>query len=98
MDSNQYIEVAEKVWGWDSHSDEFIEGDEQALKKEVNSWQGFGRTVEAMDKTKTGLKKLMRFRKLALIAMDEMIAGETSISKGIETTHLAALEAVRKEK
>jgi len=58
-------EVAEQVWGWGSPDDQLV-GNTVSLKgkwtdpytgehwwsviEEVNSWQGFGRTVEAMGK------------------------------------------------
>ncbi len=55
LTNSQIIEVAEKVWGWDAHnlgkhldSGSPVDYEDQ-LKEEVNSWAGFGRTVEAKD-------------------------------------------------
>ncbi len=55
MTNSQCIEVAEKVWGWNNlpgikpmNEWSELQRDPEYLKKQVNSWQGFGRTVEAM--------------------------------------------------
>ena len=99
MTNEQYIQVAEKVWGmrwpeWWHEQDELI--------KEVNSWQGFGRTVEAM------LKKHYWFEPAfctehqydCISFVHETLASypihyeRNDLEEFIEATHLAALEAV----
>jgi hypothetical protein len=50
LTKDQCIEVAEKVWGWEFDATRsnlnilYLCG----IQNQVNSWQGFGRTVEAM--------------------------------------------------
>ncbi len=68
LTNEQCIEIAEKVWGWSivqvkgttdlwhiDLSDDMY--DIHAIKNKVNSWQGFGRTVEAMEKMETNFSR-----------------------------------------
>ena len=91
----QCKEVVEKVWGYKrkdwyhgdhllpsyvapNNDDAFAERD--MVEYEVNSWEGFGRTVEAMEKMGVTTKELLM---------------ATGLHGGnlIKATHLAALEA-----
>ena len=124
MTNSEYIEVVEKVWGFElsknpnfyrsiwTHpsEDETMIIHDWDIEGKVNSWQGFGRTVEAMAK-----------RGCIFIADDIYIGfileskrhverqgppafmwsrqlPRDSLNNFIEETHLAALEAVREEK
>ncbi len=113
----QYIEVAEKVWGWyedtrgsasrlwrsidpDTGGGQLFDIDE--LKEEVNSWQGFGKTVEAMAERNLYLLvvgRAIHFKN----PNDSFIMANTRVQiidteKLIEATHLTALEMVREKK
>lgn len=112
MTNEQYIQVAEKVWGWRcSHHHTtnpeyytFITEigkrtlDMESLRSLVNSWPGFGRTVEAM--TKRGLHLIMVGKYVLFRSPDEsfVIANRRiqipSQGELIEATHLYALEAI----
>ena len=55
LNNVQCIQVVEKVWGWYPSGGDYRDRDRvwcttYNIPKEVNSWQGFGRTVEAMEK------------------------------------------------
>ncbi|HDZ26679.1 hypothetical protein LCGC14_0650210 [marine sediment metagenome] len=114
MTNEQCIAVAEKVWWWEFdkaralHTDGLVllqrtDVDEQVgligLRMDIESWQGFGRTLEAMEAR--GFDLGINYEPfLCFIKGDisiEIIWGHKMI-KLIEATHLAALEAVRKEK
>jgi len=125
MTNEQCIAVAEKVWGWtrneygnwcesDGHETYIIDssaGDwDKQLEKQVNSWQGFGRTVEAMAKKgsqlcieyddKWGCDELGFSYKAEFYAIKENINSDGSWNPMepktlIEATHLAALEALK---
>lgn len=108
LSNEQCIQVAEKVWRWNKYRiDDFQK--ENNLRDYINSWSGFGRTVEAMAE-----------RKYYFIADDIYIGflHETkrhgdrngppdyfwsrqcpviSINDFIEEAHLAALEAIDAE-
>lgn len=77
---------------WDGGYDEIMMPE---LSEQINSWQGFGRTVEAM---------LAKGLPLNLTAPDKERPNFSQESVDricksmIAKTHLAALEAVRKEK
>ena len=101
MTNEQITAVAEEVWGWRINGNGIIlkpcgtisvtaiTVDE--LRKDVNSWQGFGRTVEAMAKREILFKTLPNI-------LSTYLAGNSTIEWLFEATHLAALEAKRKEK
>lgn len=98
MTNSQCIEVVEKVWGWEHtydpkvpypthffkspNNDSFI-GIER-FKEQLNSWTGFGRTVEAMAERGIQFKQLMQ--------MTGLHGGSV-----IEAAHLVALEAIKDE-
>ena len=111
MTNSQYIEVAEKVWGWnpiplDSQNWTTSKGlDTRFLRHlssrwniedEVNSWQGFGRTVEAMAKN-WGPHDVGPMQILIAKFKDNLarfILNQQDVDELIEATHLAALEAI----
>ena len=96
LTNDQCIQVAEKVWGWEiAHKDSMLivknnHWDKvdtvipmSQINSIVNSWSGFGRTVEGM------AEKGLYF--------DSKNLGDWNPEKPrtlIEATHLAALEAV----
>jgi len=90
LSNEQCIEVAGKVWGCDL---EGIKRFKPQIIHEVNSWQGFGRTVEAMADQYGSLQVFggwVSFKR----TLDKNY--EVSDSFGlIEATHLAALEALK---
>ena len=54
LTNDQCIQVAEKVWGWNIQKEQLKDQGsnycdiDNWLKGKVNSWSGFGKTVEAM--------------------------------------------------
>lgn len=102
LSESQYIEVAEKVWietlpqlEKQYEDSEFYGTYDEFdfnwwLKHQVNSWQGFGRTVEAIQGLDAGAAKAEILHELS-----EMLHGWIPISDFIEATHLAALEALK---
>jgi len=120
MTDSQYIEVAEKVWGWTrlteqnfkkwcirkvwdaglmTHVDEVNMSSygKLSLQKQVNSWTGFGRTVDAMaDKLYflDVVKGQFGFYQHRSDECPDFHKIDTTIL--IEATHLAALEALSK--
>ena len=124
LTNEQCIEVAEKVWGWKCKPREdrgwyIFSGIDKFnyeytypidwLRDEVNSWQGFGRTVEAM----FGKGKCVYISKwishVGFNCMDTMCMDKNHISDEMiddelefpehlwEATHLAALEAMKND-
>ena len=112
MTNDQYIQVAEKVWGWvgefwseDAWETPDGNGWIGKINDEVNSWSGFGRTLESM------LKKCYWFEpsfctehKCERISfVHETLASypihykRDCLEELIEATHLAALEVVKQE-
>jgi len=97
MTNSQYIKVAE-MWGWKHTSDgiwgkaghvQFCDHD---LEDEVNSWQGFGRTVEAIEASDVWdgfsiavASYLAKYLEYAEFSLDDLF----------EAIHLAALEALK---
>lgn len=109
LSNSQCIEVAEKVWKVKLNEDKIAFYKQYPpypliyIKEEVNSWQGFGRTVEAM-----ASKYSMRFlgdrfagyqgsHEVKTYSIEQPEHWEDMKSL-IPATHLAALEAVKKEK
>ena len=103
MNNEQCIAVAEKVWGLscDGILDEYnrylacveYQTDftkEEWLKEEINSWSGFGRTLEKS----INPSSIWKFTTI----LREYLDGSLTKEQFIEATHLVALEAVRKEK
>ena len=105
MTNSQCIEVAEKVWGWDKkflinvwmdygpEGSEFDIWREEYLQEEVNSWQGFGRTVVSMREHPNRNEFFTR----SYVAMAGYLAGNTGVNALFEEHHLAALEAIDAE-
>ena len=101
LTNEQCIEVAEKVWGWtynqigDNHcfgSEEDSWWGENIVQQKVNSWSGFGRTVEAM------VEHLGYDVKHRLASIIDAWGYDYEGTKGlIEATHLAALEAINEQ-
>ena len=104
LTNDQCIQVVEKIWGWQSHqtgvyfmptgsvSVQALSPDE--LKNKVNSWQGFGRTVQRM----RGHPNYGEFSVKCSIYLNGYLAEMTGVNYMFEATHLAALEVVREEK
>ena len=111
LTNDQCIEVAEKVWWWKCkpHEDRgwytFSEIDKfnyeytypiDWLRDEVNSWTGFGRTVEAMAgkgyafSCDDGVVYFIKYGD-----QWEGFYGVSPFKNFIEATHLAALEAMK---
>ena len=99
MTNSQCIEVAEKVWGLSvgDIQDEYTEylcaveyqtneTKDEWLRDEVNSWQGFGRTLESVKEVPTMF--------LLKILLDDRTRDDWTTDEFIEATHLAALEAI----
>jgi len=87
-------EVAEKVWGWRRHGGVYLNNTSypyvaEFLPREVNSWAGFGRTVEAMVIKCPSFNAGLEF---------QYGTSKDNISKIIKATHQAALDAVKEEK
>ena len=98
LTNEQCIEVAEKVWGWDLESWSDY-SDCLTIGQEVNSWQGFGRTVEAMEerefsliKSEAGIEFYNVFKSAEVIIEPPAKANDI-----ITATHLAALEALKND-
>ena len=117
LTTDQCIEIAEKVWGakvtemnaggakypmWYLTPNDLVS--HSFLVQEVNSWQGFGRTVEAMDAKDWTLEECCSEERYELgdvlsFAKDEkviqILRDEIYRPRDlIEATHLAALEAI----
>lgn len=113
-------EVAEKVWGWQqvlSNSANpksrkvWINGDAilvpwglENIEQEVNSWQGFGKTVEAMAKA----DMLIEINSCLILFKDsnhhigrgksDILETEPNYSQRIiKAVHQAALDAIKEE-
>lgn len=103
----QCVEVAEKVWGYKQemayHGDNYLPSlvlsnlepiAIRDIQDEVNSWQGFGRTVEA-------LQNQQEIKYMAAIIIKGEIGnylrrdGIDSVEELWKATHLAAIEAVK---
>lgn len=118
MTSEQCDEIVRKVWGWENHDKEHFYSpsgepvwypDKARIEKMVNSWQGFGRTVEAMaNGDENGFWTLdINMNMVTFIAhrspqpITDPIekcwcsAGINEIPTLWEATHLAALEALK---
>jgi len=104
LTNSQYIQVVE-LWGWTLIDGDWYQPTpnpdwpqglkvctETGIKSEVNSWSGFGRTVEAIRASKhfAAKDRLMRMYEGYL---------QRGITKEMlwERTHLAALEAIDAE-
>ena len=120
LSNEQYIAVAEKVWGllcggilteydWYLACVEYQTNltKEEWLKEEVNSWAGFGRTLEAMAQRHYWFEPAfctdhrydcISFVHKTLASYPIHNYSLDLLEELIEATHLAALEAVRKEK
>jgi len=81
MTNDQCEQVVEEIWGWGYKEHEH--------REMVNSWQGFGRTVEAMaDNNNIIIDAAGKH------FIDYML-GRTSKEQLWGRTHLAALEAIK---
>ena len=119
LSNEKCIAVAEKVWGWRINGNGIIlkpcgtisvtaiTVDE--LRKDVNSWSGFGRTVGAMAERFLYLSlhptecEFVEALTVSFVRSDSTTASTMCYNPKnsesvIEATHLAALEAVRQEK
>ena len=95
-------EVAEKVWGLESHYHQIINKYyfnidshifyDDDISKEVNSWAGFGRTVEAMEK-----KSDYNAKHILALVVDAWLYDYTGHEGFIKATHQAALDAVKEK-
>ena len=114
MTKEQCIEIAEKVWGWE-HDDnwrwrgpngEYVGYGDLFCGYEVNSWQGFGRTVEGMAREKYHLEQIVgacgtryfRFIRVGsppLFGNQVLAQSDTPIYQNIKEAHLAALEVLK---
>ena len=91
------IKVATEIWGVDP---EFVARFKQQHIHEVNSWQGFGRTVEAMDAKDWWFAKDMegvRFYRYKGMSRIQTMGRDAGLTKEHlwKSTHLAALEAIK---
>jgi len=105
MTDSQYIEVAE-MWGWrrgkahntiwwlDGVTKQCWEPDSSALMDRINSWEGFGRTVERFVGDMKNAPKFWALIK-PIIAQYLMNQAKDSIEQFFEQIHLAALEALK---
>ena len=84
MTNDQCIEVATKIWGVDP---EFAARFKQQYIHEVNSWEGFGRTVDSMRNNEKEWPWFLANLQRAMFYKD-----------CIERSHLAALEAMNENK
>lgn len=84
MTNEQYIQVVEKVWGWDLNSWSDY-SDCLTVEQEVNSWAGFGRTMESIAKREILFKTLPNILSIYL-------AGNSTVKWLFETIHLSVLE------
>lgn len=103
LTESQCIEVAEKIWGchtngsrwWRSKDDIQSHNiwlmDYDAIQKEVNSWTGFGRTVEAMAGKNIIIEVVAKH-------YTDYLRGAITKEQLWEATHLAALEAGKEGK
>lgn len=119
LTNDQCIKIAVKVWGWDPadcpyfkkaaeqlSTDSFEVEATDLLRAEVNSWQGFGRTVEAMEKIGYVFiadDVYVGFHPKELVRCQRHVRGLEApkyqwsrqfTDDFIEETHLAALEAL----
>ena len=85
MNNNQCEQVVEEIWGWGYKEHEH--------REIVNSWEGFGLTVEAM--TGKGLtdNQLICYRFACVDIID--IGTNKTKEEFWERVHLAALEAIK---
>ncbi len=107
LTNEQSIEIAEEVWGWKPETiagrkvwrESSLGGYTADLHYIVNSWQGFGRTVEAM-LTRDDLSPIQTFKLFDTFVriLLSWLRNEINLQSFWESTHLAALEAIRKEK
>ena len=114
LTNDQCIEIAEKVWGWPmvqvkgtidlwhiDLSDDMY--DIHSIRNKVNSWSGFGRTVEAMAENGWYFQEVDFWKTVHLGFVGdsaEKFCVEWDPEKPkelIEATHLAALEAITHE-
>jgi len=104
LTESQYIEVAEKIWGWERHDhqvgdkyyitiDSRILYDDQ-LHKEVNSWEGFGRTMERFAGDMKYSPKFWALIK-PIIAQYLINQADDAVEQFFKQIHLAALEALK---
>ena len=90
LTNEQCIKVAEKVWGREFKPDKGNEVFELTwLSDEVNSWQGFGRTVEALAKVKPYYFESFTGNYSAYLQ------GRMEKETLWERTHLSALEVIK---
>lgn len=117
MTNDQCIQVAEKIWGWKrterneghlkypmwyTHPNDLVSLN--YLVWEVNSWEGFGITVEAMESRdyeimhhSTGREGVyIHFCRWQLPDDEELEKCGRGVGDFITATHLAALEALKK--
>ena len=79
LNNDQCEQVVEEIWGWGYKEHEH--------REIVNSWEGFGLTVEAIDATDSEFYGN---------SLNSYIRGEITKTELWEATHLAALEAMKK--
>jgi hypothetical protein len=110
LSTEQSIEVATKVWGWtqdlaskpsepnltvwEKPHTEFACW-EHDIVKEVNSWQGFGRTVEAMAERYKNNAYQYNLRVRISNSILRYVQGEITKEELWQETNLAALEALK---
>ena len=92
-------EVAEKVWGEMKPLYALPSWDEE-IKDEVNSWAGFGRTVEAMEKRGWYFQPWTKDQGKTINLGFLRVVGSlrwrpASLKLNIKATHQAALDAVK---
>ena len=90
LTNEQCIEVAEKVWGWDK-----IIWCVVPLKQEVNSWQGFGRTISNISRILKNEHELEDFMFDAGPNFDSLIKGLITEDEFFELIQTAALEVLK---
>ena len=98
------VQVAQKIWGWerneygnwaepDGSETYIIDSSSDDLERFTFSWEGFGRTVEAM-RVKGNLGD---FDRRVRVMISRLLNELNDKSEFFEATHRAALEAIGDE-
>jgi len=98
MTDEQCIQII-NLWGWHKHPQGWYDGDfkigqlnyardeKDWIKRKVNSWEGFGRTVEVMAGKKLSPDDLQELS----VIYEAYLAGSITHVELWEATHIAAL-------
>ena len=93
LTNEQCIEIAEKVWGWKSAKKSDWRW-ESYIATEVNSWQGFGRTLESLRANRNDTAITIIKGEVGNYLRNDGIDSEEELW---EATHLAVLEAMKND-